>query len=480
MRRQATEGGAAAGHGRVRRGAGGAARSRRERHIRRRATPSAAGVRSGGSRPRRARPAAPRGLASVAAPSSAASDALPPPRRATIPLASGSGQAGDGELAAGDDAFERGDLAAAERSYAAARAAGAKSAAARRPRARAASRGPACRSTTGPRRATPRSRRPRRSSARREAKRAAFGPAFVELGRARLCSATRRVRSTRSDAARELLPDEPEAHSQLGVALARDGPRRPGGTRALARRRSRSGQRGSSRQPRHRALDDRAHEGSHRPVRASGADRRRRRARALRSRDRACSPRSDLERVALRARARDEPRAERARRFHSNLGYALQQAGRFDRAIAEYREAIRARSDARERVDQPRDHPREESRRRRREARAALGRAAAASPDDPRVKANLDELDALEKGIAPPSSTPTAPAPRDRNFRPARERARRSARSVRLLSIPSGRIDPWSVLDVRERNPLAYRAASASSPWRRRRQQAGMRSRPEG
>ena len=65
-----------------------------------------------------------------AAPSSSAGDALPPPRPATISLASGSGQAGDSDLTAGDDALERGDLAAAERSYTAARVAGAKSGAA--------------------------------------------------------------------------------------------------------------------------------------------------------------------------------------------------------------------------------------------------------------------------------------------------------------------------------------------------------------
>ncbi len=66
----------------------------------------------------------------VPAPSSPASEALPPPRPATIRLATGNGQPGDADLDAGDAAFDRGDLAAAERSYAAARAAGAKSAAA--------------------------------------------------------------------------------------------------------------------------------------------------------------------------------------------------------------------------------------------------------------------------------------------------------------------------------------------------------------
>src|SRR5580698_2436467 len=73
------------------------------------------------------------------------------------------------------------------------------------------------------------------------------------------------------------------------------------------------------------------------------------------------------------------------------------------------------------------------------------------------------------------------PLAQRRNFRPPRElRTTRAdcAQTGRLLSIPA--VDRrLSVLDVRERNPLAYRAASASSPWRRCRQQAGMRSRPE-
>jgi Flp pilus assembly protein TadD len=80
---------------------------------------------------------------------------------------------------------------------------------------------------------------------------------------------------------------------------------------------------------------------------------------------------------------------------HSNLGYAQQQAGHLDRAVAEYREALRldpklvsawinlATALARDS-------------RTRGEARSALERARALSPDDPRVKANLEELDALE------------------------------------------------------------------------------------
>jgi Flp pilus assembly protein TadD len=83
--------------------------------------------------------------------------------------------------------------------------------------------------------------------------------------------------------------------------------------------------------------------------------------------------------------------------FHSNLGYALQQAGRIDQAVAEYGEALRLDPqlvsawinmatalaiDPRKRTD----------------ARAALEKARSLSPDDPRVKANLEELDAISSG----------------------------------------------------------------------------------
>jgi Flp pilus assembly protein TadD len=99
--------------------------------------------------------------------------------------------------------------------------------------------------------------------------------------------------------------------------------------------------------------------------------------------------------------------------FHSNLGYALQLQGKVADAIAEYREAIRldpklasawinlATALARD----PKT---------RGEARQALKTAASIDPSDPRVKANLEELDALEKQGAPlpsaPSPTPKADA----------------------------------------------------------------------
>ena len=83
--------------------------------------------------------------------------------------------------------------------------------------------------------------------------------------------------------------------------------------------------------------------------------------------------------------------------FHSNLGYALQLSSQRELAIAEYRKAIEldpklvsawvnlATILARDPAT-------------RTQARAALMTAKRLDPQDPRVKANLDELDALEKG----------------------------------------------------------------------------------
>ncbi|MFO0678814.1 MAG: tetratricopeptide repeat protein [Polyangiaceae bacterium] len=87
---------------------------------------------------------------------------------------------------------------------------------------------------------------------------------------------------------------------------------------------------------------------------------------------------------------------ERRATFRSNLGYAYQLQNRFPEAIAKYREAIALDATlasawinlATALSADPKT---------RAEARAALLRAKAIDPTDPRVKANLDELDALER-----------------------------------------------------------------------------------
>ncbi len=99
--------------------------------------------------------------------------------------------------------------------------------------------------------------------------------------------------------------------------------------------------------------------------------------------------------------------------FHSNLGYALQLSGRTDRAIVQYREAVKldprlAAAWINLATALSRDP------KTRAEARAALKRAEGLDPTDPRVKSNLEELDALEKGVdlrKPASSASAKPPP---------------------------------------------------------------------
>jgi Flp pilus assembly protein TadD len=340
--------------------------------------------------------------AAPAAPSSSAGDALPPPRPATISLASGSGQAGDSDLTAGDDALERGDLAAAERSYAAARVAGAKSGAAvGLARVRLARTGLPL--DYGVAKGNVAVVAVATDLARVAKEAPAFGPAFVELGRARLLGGDASGAIDALKRGVELLPDEPEAHSQLGVAWLATG-HADQAVRELSRSAeldpgsgARHGNLGTALMMTGRTKEAITQYELH--ARIDDDD-----ARAHSDLGTALLATNDLER-SLSELTRATGLAPNRASFHSNLGYALQQAGRLDRAVAEYREAIRldpalasawinlatvlAKNPAT-----------------RRDARAALARAAAASPDDPRVKANLDELNALEKGIAPPSSAP--------------------------------------------------------------------------
>src|SRR5271154_6399308 len=151
--------------------------------------------------------------------------ALPPAKPTTIPLTSGSDSPIDRALAAGDLAFEQGDLAAAAKQYEAAKALGAGAAGplvglARVRIARtglpldyAAAKGNA-----------------EVASAVKDLRRAAqiapsFGAALVELGRALLLvgDAEGAIGTLRKGLA--LLPEQAEAHSVLGVALLATGHR---------------------------------------------------------------------------------------------------------------------------------------------------------------------------------------------------------------------------------------------------------------
>jgi Flp pilus assembly protein TadD len=222
----------------------------------------------------------------------------------------------------------------------------------------------------------------------------AYGPAFVELGRARLLlgDAAGAIDALKRGA--ELLPDEPEARSQLGIALLATG-HAAEAVRELGRAveldpgsPARHGNFGTALMMAGRTSE--AIDEYRTRARIDDAD-----ARAHSDLGTALLGTQDLQGSLAELERAVELDPRRAA-FHSNLGYALAQSGHLDRAMAEYREALRldpaftsawinlATALARD----PKS---------RAEARAALERARSLSPSDPRVTANLDELDALEK-----------------------------------------------------------------------------------
>lgn len=307
---------------------------------------------------------------------------LPPPRPTTIPL-------GDGELAAGDVAFEDGDLAGAKKHYAAARGTPSLVGLARVRLAKvdvafdyASAKGNAEVAAVAA------------DLARAEKASPGFGPLYVELGRAKLLLGDAQGCIDALRRGTELLPDEPEAHSQLGVGLLATG-HAADAVRELARAveldpgsGARHGNLGTALMMAGRTPEAIAEYETR--VRIDDHD-----ARAHSDLGAALLGTQDLER-ALRELQRAVQLEPQRASFHSNLGYALQQSGSLDRALTEYREALRldpklvsawinlATALARD----PRT---------RKEARADLEHARALSPDDPRVTANLEELDALEK-----------------------------------------------------------------------------------
>jgi Flp pilus assembly protein TadD len=329
--------------------------------------------------------------------------ALPPPKPTTLSLARTDDPKQNELLEAGDRAFEKGDLTIARRSYEAALA-----------------QSTSARATSGKKSAPARvglaririemqslpldfaageSNREVRAAAddlrRAVAADPSFGPAHAELGRALLLLGDGGGALSSLARGIELLPDEPEAHSAYGIALLATGKSDaalaalvraveldPGsaarrgnlGTAYLMRGRVQEALREYEAQVRMDDTDPRAHSDYGTALLAAGDP-----ARARRSLERAVQM---------------EP--NRAT-FRSNLGYALQLEGRLPEAIAAYREALRidpklasawinlATALARD----PKS---------RGEARAALKKAEALDPSDPRVKANLDELDAIERG----------------------------------------------------------------------------------
>lgn len=320
---------------------------------------------------------------------------LPPPKPATIPLSKGPTDKIDAQLKAGDEAFEKNDYAAAETKY--------KEAAGIAPK------------HPGPIVGLARVRIGKTGldlewlsakgnkevdAAIKDLKRATqledtYGPAFAELGRALLMVGDGDAAVASLVKATQLLPNDPETHSALAVAQLATGHKAD----ALA--------------PIARATDlDMGNPTRHRDYgtvllmlgKSQDAVKEYRLAVKISPDD--PRARSDLGLALLgandvtnalkeleRAIALDPKRAT----FHSNYGYALQIKGDVQQAIAEYRAAIKLDDKlASAWINLATALAKSPSTRK--EARAALEKAKALDPSDPRVKANLNELDALEKG----------------------------------------------------------------------------------
>jgi Flp pilus assembly protein TadD len=307
----------------------------------------------------------------------------------------------DSELNAGDDAFDRGDLEGARRHYDAARAAAPKAVAPAVGLARvriALVDAPLDYAAAKGNREV--------ADVEKELQRAvraapSYGPAYIELGHARLLlgDAVAAIDALRRGT--DLLPDEPEARSQLGIALLATG-HAEDAVRELARAvaldpssAARHGNLGTALMMAGRTKE--AIDEYRLRVEQDDGD-----ARAHSDLGTALLGTQDLQGSLAELQRAVEIDPRRAA-FHSNLGYALQQWGRLDRAIAEYREALRldptfASAWINLATVLARD-PRSRA-----EARAALERARVLSPNDPRVTANLDELDALEREVRSRSS----------------------------------------------------------------------------
>jgi Flp pilus assembly protein TadD len=335
-------------------------------------------------------------------------DPLPPPKPTTIPLGKTGDAALDATLTQADKAFEEGDLAAALTGYETARKAAPKRAA---PivgvaRVKVTKASPSLAYAAA-------EKHPDVLAAAKDLKRAtelepSFGPGFVEHGRALLLLGDKVQAEAALRKGVRLVAEEAEAHSALGVALLANGKVDEAATELTQAKdldpgsAARRGNLGTVLFMRGKVPE--AIKEYEIQVQLAPND-----ARAH----------SDLGTALLAQRefAKAIPELNRAieidpkrATFHSNLGYAHQLEGKFTEAIKEYREAIRldpklasawinlATALARD----PKT---------RGEARQALKTAGALDPEDPRVKANLEELDALEKqqGGPPPSAPKSTP-----------------------------------------------------------------------
>ena len=329
------------------------------------------------------------------APAAPADPPLPPPKPTTISLAHTGDEKLDALLARGDEEFEAGDLVKAAATY--------KAAMIQAPK------------RSGPIVGSARVRAAKASpnlgfaaseksseviAAAKDMKRASdleptYGPALVELGRAYLLLGDAANAEAALRKGTKILAEDAEAHSALGVALLALGKTEE----ALSElQRSRDLDPGSAARRGNlgtvlfmRGKVPEAIKEYEIEVRLVPDD-----ARAHSDLGTALLAQSDFTRAIpelQRAIQLDPKRAT----FRSNLGYALQLSGKITEAIAEYRESLKLDpklssawinlATALSRDPKTRG-----------EARQALKTAAGLDPSDPRVKANLEELDAVEKG----------------------------------------------------------------------------------
>ncbi len=222
-----------------------------------------------------------------------------------------------------------------------------------------------------------------------------YGPAYAELGRGQLLLGDAPAALVQLTRAAELLPDDPEVLSACGVAELASG-----NAENALRRLKRGVELDMGSAPRHGNLGTvlfmlgRVPEAiAEYEIEVALADSE---PRAHSDLGTALLAANDVQRGILELRRAVTLDPRRAT-FRSNLGYALQLSSQRELAIAEYRKAIDldpklvsawvnlATILARDPAT-------------RAQARAALMTAKRLDPQDPRVKANLDELDALEKG----------------------------------------------------------------------------------
>jgi Flp pilus assembly protein TadD len=302
---------------------------------------------------------------------------LPLAKPTTIALSTGGVDAADSALAAGDTAFEAGTIAVAQSHYLKARAAAPKRAAPVVGVARVRIARVGAPLDYGSAKGNSEIASVVKELRRAIAMEPQLGVAHVELGRAFLLlgDGVSALDALRKGA--ELMPSEAEAHSAYGVALLATG----NGDEALAallllmRGRVADAVTEYELQLTLAPDDAMAHADLGAALLHSGA-------------------RVDVDRGTREleiAVKRDPKRAS----FHSNLGYALQLQSKVSEAVVQYREALRLDSTfagawinlATALARDPKTRP---------EARSALERARALDATDPRVNANLDELDELE------------------------------------------------------------------------------------